>query len=143
MWNHFHSLEFSCGLYPLTLWVENMKFSPKHFVKMQFKPVILSIFSKLGVFFVSCVYYPLTNFYHVSLIAFCQCDLDLPKQPYTEFYQINFCVARRSLLSCLPSQMFCCISPSVVGIWKGYINLKRCRRRNCENKCWCVLYAIV
>lgn len=102
----------------------------EHFVKMQSKPLILSIFSKLGVFFISCVYYPLINFYHVYLIAFCQCDMNLPKQPYTEFYQNNFCAMRRLYLSCSPSQMFCCISPSVVGIWKGYINLKRCRRRN-------------
>jgi len=106
---------------------------PEHFVKMQLKPVILSIFSNLGVFFISCVYFLLTNFYHVSSIAFCQCEvIELPKQPYLEFSSQNHFCVMRSLL-CLPSRMFCCISSSVVGLWKGYINLKRSRRRNCEN----------
>lgn len=132
VWKSFPFFGVSCGLdFAVSVGLKTNRRVPKHFVKMQFKPVILSIFFKLGVFFVSCVYYPLTNFYHVSLIAFCQCDIDLPKQPYTKFSQKFFVM--RSLLSCLPSQMFCCISPSVVGIWKGYINLKRCRRRNCEN----------
>lgn len=118
----------SCGLNCWLFKASSYLIVPWHFVKMQLKPVILSIFSNLGVFFISCVYHPFKKVYHVSSAEFCQYEIkNLPKQ---FCYQNQFCVMRSLLY--LPSHMFCCISSSVVGLWKGYIILKRCRRRYCE-----------
>ena len=41
-----------------------------------------------------------------------------------------FRFASNSFLTCLRTQVFCCLGKCLVGFWKGYFNQKRCRRRN-------------
>lgn len=41
-----------------------------------------------------------------------------------------FRLAVNSLITCLHTQVFCCLGKCLVGFWKGYFNQKRCRRRN-------------
>lgn len=38
--------------------------------------------------------------------------------------------ASNSFITCLHTQVFCCLGKCLVGFWKGYFNQKRCRRRN-------------
>ena len=38
--------------------------------------------------------------------------------------------ASNSFITCLRTQVFCCLGKCLVGFWKGYFNQKRCRRRN-------------
>ena len=38
--------------------------------------------------------------------------------------------ASNSFITCLRTQVFCCLDKCLVGFWKGYFNQKRCRRRN-------------
>ena len=38
--------------------------------------------------------------------------------------------ASSSFITCLYTQVFCCLGKCLVGFWKGYFNQKRCRRRN-------------
>jgi len=38
--------------------------------------------------------------------------------------------AGNSCITCLRTQVFCCLGKCLVGFWKGYFNQKRCRRRN-------------
>jgi hypothetical protein len=41
-----------------------------------------------------------------------------------------FRFASSSFITCLHTQVFCCLGKCLVGFWKGYFNQKRCRRRN-------------
>jgi hypothetical protein len=38
--------------------------------------------------------------------------------------------ASNSFMTCLRTQVFCCLGKCLVGFWKGYFNQKSCRRRN-------------
>lgn len=65
---------------------------------------------------------------------------DLHSQKTTERFTVQvvakverksiFRCASNNFLSCLHTQVFCCLGKCLVGFWKGYFNQKRCRRRD-------------